>query len=118
MYHSDIRIAEKYLSKKHSAKARGIEFTISFQSFKNLMRAKRCYYSGVTLVAGGKDNTVVPNTLTIDRVDSSKGYVKGNVVACSHRMNDLKNMAESRGMTFKEFIKYMQRFDKEMDKRS
>lgn len=32
-----------------------------------------------------------PNYLTIDRLDSEKGYISGNVVVCSNEINQLKD---------------------------
>lgn len=38
-------------------------------------------------------NGVLPNSPSIDRIDPSKGYVKGNVWIISHRANTIKNNA-------------------------
>ena len=46
----------------------------------------KCYYTGVDLKIGDK----LTNP-TIDRIDSSKGYVKGNVVVCTEIANVMKN---------------------------
>lgn len=116
MPHQDIKLAHKYINKLHSCKSRNIEFDLPFQSYKNLMRSKKCYYSGVALISG-EASKHGDNVLTIDRIDNNKGYIKGNVVACSSLMNQLKNVAESRGMTFKELGRYMQKFDNEIRKR-
>ena len=37
--------------------------------------------------------TVCPNSPTLDRIDSSKGYVKGNVWVISYRANTIKSDA-------------------------
>jgi hypothetical protein len=78
----DYKIATKYLSLQQSAKSRNLEFNLSLTSLKNIYRAKRCYFSGVILTS---------STVTIDRVDNTKGYVKGNIVACHKRVNQRKN---------------------------
>ena len=72
----------KWQSIRDSAKKRNKEFALSIQSVKNLIKAKHCYYSGLELTEG---------TLTVDRKDNSKGYVKGNVVACHSKINALKS---------------------------
>tara|TARA_R110002126_G_scaffold104356_3_gene237844 strand:+ start:630 stop:1136 length:507 start_codon:yes stop_codon:yes gene_type:complete len=84
---SDEILCRKYLNKLSNARTRGIEFELSLTSLKNIMRAKKCYYSGVAL---NLDNS------TIDRVDSSLGYIKGNVVACHTEVNSLKSIFENK----------------------
>ena len=42
----DAYCAESYLIKMQSCQQRGVEFKLNFTSFKNLMRAKKCYYTG------------------------------------------------------------------------
>lgn len=81
-------VARKWLALKESAEARGIEFSLSLQSLANIYRAKKCYYTGAPIVRGYV--TPIDKRLTIDRKDASKGYVKGNVVACSHVFNQRK----------------------------
>lgn len=46
----------------------------------------KCYYTGVDLKIGDK----LTNP-TLDRIDSSKGYIKGNVVICTEIANIMKN---------------------------
>lgn len=68
-----------------------------------MLVAKRCYYTGVKLTRPKfnrdgvvyKNQTKRPTDVTIDRVDSSKGYVKGNVVACSYAANCFKSKFEN-----------------------
>ena len=84
---SDEYVARKYLQILNSAKDRGIEFNLSLTSVKNLLKAKKCYYSGYNF-----DHTDPEKSLTFDRLDYKKGYVKGNVVACYKAVNDLKNV--------------------------
>lgn len=81
----DVKLAKKYLSKSQNAVSRGLDFTISLTSYKNIQKAKKCYYSGLPLDE---------STRTIDRVDRTKGYIKGNVVACHTSVNSLKEVLE------------------------
>ena len=80
---SDFQTAKKFLRLRKSAMDRGLEFNLSLCSVRNLVNAKRCYYTRVTL----NDVPDHPNQRTIDRIDNSKGYIKGNVVACTKRIN-------------------------------
>ena len=91
----DIKIAKKYIQKANNAKQQGHEFNLNFTSYKNLMRAKKCYFTGelLTTPVGGENARLTDRT--IDRVDSSKPYEKGNVVACSLAANRIKGTIES-----------------------
>ena len=84
---NELKLARAYLSKAQSSKARGIEFNLSFTSYKNLYRAKRCFYTGIQFDEQHKKS--------IDRIDNSKGYIKGNVVACWDQVNHLKSFTEN-----------------------
>lgn len=49
----------------------------------------KCYYTGVEMVLKGYlDN--IENLMTIDRIDSRIGYVKGNLVLCCSIVNKIK----------------------------
>lgn len=91
---NDVIIAQKYLNKYHNAKNTGIHFNLSLTSFKNLMRAKRCYYTGIIMTTKRTGKLIRATDRTVDRLDSSKGYVKGNVVACCHTANKMKGTIE------------------------
>lgn len=84
---NEANIATWYLQKKQSANDRNIEFNISLMSFINMAKAKRCYYTGVALN---------PRNRSIDRIDASKGYVSGNVVACCKTFNQFKGVIENK----------------------
>jgi len=79
------KVVRKWLSKRDDAQRRGIEFNLSVVSIRNLLLSKKCYYLGTPLS---------PDKITIDRVDGRKGYVKGNVVACSNKANQVKEIFE------------------------
>jgi hypothetical protein len=90
---SDLQIAQKYINKSNAARSEGIEFDLPFISFRNVMRARKCYYSGEKLTYSKKCSR--PSDITIDRVDRNKGYIAGNVVACSKKVNSVKGMLEN-----------------------
>lgn len=95
----DLYVADKLRRKADNARERCIEFDMSFQSMKNILSAKKCYYTGLPLTRTRHSSFPVRGSdLTIDRLDSTKGYVKGNVVACSHAANQLKSQVEAAGV--------------------
>ena len=85
MRFSDSDVARKYLVKEANAKTRGLEFDISFTTYARIVRSEKCQLSGLPLC---KD------TVTIDRIDNSRGYITGNVVACHLNVNTLKGTIE------------------------
>ncbi len=93
----DLYVAKKMSAKSQNAKDRGIEFSLTFASMRNLLSAKKCYYTGLPMTkpTGAKQ---IGSDLTIDRIDASKGYVKGNVVACCYAANQLKSQVEAAGI--------------------
>lgn len=84
---SDLEVAKKLVAIKTSADSRGIEFNLSLKRVRQLLNTKKCFISGVKLNRIQQD----PNQLTFDRLDNTKGYTDDNVVACSLRMNRLKD---------------------------
>ena len=95
----DINIAKFILFKVKSCKERGVEWKLTFQAVKNLMKSKKCYYTGqkLTQPVKGMAGFIKRETdITLDRIDCKKGYVKGNVVACSTWANQLKSEAENK----------------------
>jgi hypothetical protein len=86
---SDVEVAKKLINIYQSAMDRKLEFNLSFESVKNLLRHQTCYYTGRKFEAEG------PYSRSIDRVDSAKGYIEGNVVSCTIDINGKKsNLSE------------------------
>jgi len=83
MFMTDLHIAKKLLHIYKSANSRDIEFDLSFATVRREMKRKCCYYTGIEM--NEKDHD--PNQRTFDRVDNEKGYVDGNVVACTQSIN-------------------------------
>lgn len=112
----DMYVCKKLVAKERNARERSIEFKMSFSAMRNILRAKRCYYTGLELILPVGDSAhLKPNSLTLDRIDSSKGYVKGNVVACSNEFNNMKARVDSAGklgmsLMVKAFTKAERRF--------
>lgn len=84
---TDLEVAKKLVAIKTSADSRGIEFDLSLRRVRQLLNTKKCFISGVKLNRIHQD----PNQLTFDRLDNTKGYTDENVVACSSRLNKLKD---------------------------
>lgn len=92
---TDIQIAHRYVAKIESAKSKGIDFSLSFCEFKRLMFTQRCRISRVLLTDSvGRGGTLLQTDRTIDRIDASKGYETGNVMAVCHGVNNFKSRFE------------------------
>jgi len=82
---SDLEIAKKMIKINQSAIDRKLEFGLSFDSVKRLMLYENCYYTNKKFEDDG------PFSRSFDRIDSAKGYVEGNVVACTVDINGKKS---------------------------
>jgi hypothetical protein len=91
----DLQWAKRYVIKSSLAEKSGHDFDLNFTSFKNIMRAKYCAYSGVELTTRFNSRQMKFTDRTIERVDNKLGYVKGNVVAICFGVNQLKSKMEN-----------------------
>lgn len=82
---SDLEVAKKMLKIFQSAVDRKLEFDLSFESVKKLLSFNTCYYTNRKFEDDG------PFARSFDRIDSSKGYIEGNVVACTVDINGKKS---------------------------
>ena len=82
---SDVEVAKKLINIHSSAQSRNLEFNLTFECVKKLLEYTTCYYTNVTFTEEGS------NARSFDRVDNEKGYVVGNVVACTVDINGKKN---------------------------
>ena len=83
---TQLMITGKKLQLLKSAKSRGLDFNLSDTDIKKLLERKKCFYTNVVMTS---DSSMTQRT--IDRIDNTKGYIKGNVVACTYQSNQLKN---------------------------
>ncbi len=74
---------------KARAKKMGLDFNLSIE---DIHVPATCPVLGIPLVIGNSKGWS-PTCPTLDRVDNSKGYVKGNVCVISWRANSLKGDA-------------------------
>lgn len=109
----DLIVAEKYVYLHKNAVKRNKEFNLTYADIDKLMSRKTCFYTGVRLHSDKHH----PHYRTIDRVDPSKGYVKGNVVACSHLSNQIKNrLFEEPTSNLKTNMKFMLKMITKLEK--
>lgn len=80
---TDLIVARKYVALAQGASKRDIEVSISFAELKKVMKTDTCHFTGKQLNDINEDY----NQHSLDRIDNEKGYVKGNVVACSRGFN-------------------------------
>ena len=74
---------------KVRAKQKGMEFSVSVEDIE---KSAVCPLLGIELKYDNK-GTYKPNSATLDRIDNSRGYVKGNVWIVSYRANSIKTDA-------------------------
>lgn len=82
---SDIEVAKKLINIYQSAQDRKLQFNLSFEYVRKMLEYKTCYYTGKAFTEDG------PHARSFDRVDSDKGYIEGNVVACTIEINGKKS---------------------------
>ena len=88
---TDLEVAKKMLKIYQSAQDRNLKFDLSFVTVKDLLLYPNCYYTGKEFDEDGNMGR------SFDRIDSDKGYVEGNVVACTVDINMKKS-----NLTFEE----------------
>lgn len=91
-----------WISSKDSAKTRGFEHNIKVE---DIIIPTHCPVLGLELKPKGRDE----NSMTLDRIDTNKGYVKGNIAVISWKANKLKSNG-----TVEEFEKILSYMKKEL----
>lgn len=81
---------------RRRAKQLGVDHDLDLNYLLEIL-SERCPYLGVKFhweaTIGLGCRSAHPNSPSIDRIDSAKGYIKGNVAIVSHRANTIKNDA-------------------------
>ena len=80
---------------RQRAKDKQIAFDIDHAYIRSIAPS-RCPIFNIELewsVERGNGHITLPNSPSLDRIDPSKGYVKGNVWIISHRANSIKSNA-------------------------
>jgi hypothetical protein len=77
------------------AKAKNLPFDIDHEYIRSIIPS-RCPIFGVKLewsARRGNKSAPLPNSPSLDRIDPTRGYVKGNVWIISHKANCIKSNA-------------------------
>ena len=82
---SDVEVAKKLINIYQSSQDRKLQFNLSFEYVRRMLEYKTCYYTNKIFTEDG------PNARSFDRIDSEKGYIEGNVVACTIDINGKKS---------------------------
>lgn len=115
--YTDLQVARKLIQLSDSAKSRKLDFNLGLTDVKRLLSRKRCAYTGMVLTKAEPNQKLKRSDRTIDRIDSTKGYVKGNVIAVSHLANQLKNhLFELEGSPLSADLKEVRKFVNALDK--
>ena len=84
------RLSVSLNTARQTARRKGLLFDLTSEAITDLWRQQEglCAYSGRAMAFDGKGS---PESVSIDRVDSSKGYTLDNVVLCCTFVNRMKN---------------------------
>lgn len=79
----------RFLQAKNRAILNGLSFDLTTEDIKTIYERQNglCYYSGIEMKM---DRTGI-YTVSVDRINSSKGYTVNNVVLCTSIVNSMKN---------------------------
>lgn len=96
---------------KNQAKKRGLEFSISYEYLWDLFlrQDRKCAYSGIEIFFSRNNIEHINGdyTASLDRINSSLGYIEGNVQWVHKRVNVMKgNMEEQEFLNFCEAITF------------
>ena len=93
-----------WCSVKKRAKLKGLEFNIELEDIPEI--PKYCPVLGIE-IKSNNTNAPLDSSPSLDRIDSSKGYIKGNVRIISNRANRIKADA-----TIEELRKVLEDYEK------
>ena len=77
---------------KSRARDKNIEFNITPEYLKQLYDKQegKCFYTDIPMTTKYGVGKLL-TALSIDRIDTTKGYIIGNVVLCTNRINSIKS---------------------------
>lgn len=85
----DAKLSNRFAGLRSKCKSRGYEFALSFQQYTGLVEGKTCFYCGADLTNS--------RGASLDRVDSSIGYLIDNCVPCCYLCNVMKSDMSQEG---------------------
>jgi hypothetical protein len=77
---------------RYRAKKKGIEFNLELS---DVVIPKVCPVLKIPLSAGSSSGGPRGCSPSLDRIDNTKGYIKGNVQVMSHKANTMKHCADN-----------------------
>jgi hypothetical protein len=77
---------------RYRAKKKGIEFNLELS---DVVIPKLCPVLKIPLSAGSSSGGPRGCSPSLDRIDNTKGYIKGNVQVMSHKANTMKHCADN-----------------------
>jgi hypothetical protein len=77
---------------RYRAKKKGIEFNLELS---DVVIPKVCPVLKIPLTAGSSSGGPRGCSPSLDRIDNTKGYIKGNVQVISHKANTMKHCADN-----------------------
>jgi|TARA_R110000868_G_scaffold388557_1_gene657543 hypothetical protein len=77
---------------RYRAKKKGIEFNLELS---DVVIPKVCPVLKIPLTAGSSSGGPRGCSPSLDRIDNTKGYIKGNVQVMSHKANTMKHCADN-----------------------
>lgn len=96
------RLSVIYWASKSNAKKRNLDHNITLEYIKTLFDKQKglCYYTNKKMYTNTVNSNNNQDSVSLDRIDSSKGYIEGNIVLCRWIVNRMKN-----DINLKEFLK-------------
>lgn len=100
--HGEIGLSQ-WAKIEYEAKKRNLEFSITIEDTWNLFlkQDKRCALTGIVIGFGTSKRDVANRTASLDRIDSSKGYIPSNIQWVHKELNMMKQ-----GLSQAKFIEY------------
>lgn len=80
-----------WCSLKKRAKLKGFEFDLELSDIPQI--PKVCPVLGIPIISNDGISAPTDNSPSVDRIDSTKGYIKGNIRIISNRANRIKSDA-------------------------
>lgn len=104
-----------FTAAKYRAEQRGIEFNIELE---DIVIPDKCPILECEFVYGTSSN--YDYSPSLDRIDNSKGYIKGNVQVISTKANKMKNSATTEELEkfCKNILRYSPNYSKEIELRN